>query len=102
VSTIFRPWWYCRLTESYRSVVNRRIATHPEGEVHFNLLAITSRSTYLAQQLVTLEAELVQKTAEDKGTDWTMQQIGEVKERLGRVEEQFKTWDVSTITQDED
>lgn len=78
--------------------MNRRIATHPEGEVHFNLLAITSRSTYLAQQLVTLEAELVQKTAEGKGTEWTMQQIGEVKQTLGRVEEQFKKWDVSIIT----
>ena len=60
--------------------------------MHFNLLAITSRSAYLAKQFAELE-----KTKEEEGEggkEWTDQQIGEVKERLGRVEKQFQEWEV--------
>ncbi|BGP18535.1 hypothetical protein JCM10213_002952 [Rhodosporidiobolus nylandii] len=75
-------------TEVAREVLERRIATHPPGEVMFNLLAVTSRRAFLKQRAEALEA---QSTAGDEGA---AAQLVEVKERLTGIEERLKDWEV--------
>ncbi|KAK4704083.1 hypothetical protein P7C70_g2128, partial [Phenoliferia sp. Uapishka_3] len=76
-----------------KEVLERRIATHPPGEVHFNLMAITSRPAYLARRVEELSAELA------KGTPDALveSQLEDAKERLARVQAQFKEWEVHRL-----
>lgn len=74
-------------------VIEARIALHPEGEVHFNLMALTSRSTYLTNQIVSLKEELNVIQSKGESSDWVSEQIQENEERLRSCQERFKKWD---------
>lgn len=77
-----------------KEVLERRIATHPPGEVHFNLMAITSRSSFLTRQVASLTAQAAAARADGgEGDAWVEEQLGEAKERLARVQAQFKEWE---------
>lgn len=57
-------------------------------------MALTSRSTFLASQLTTLEAELVEIKAKGEGEEWVKEQILETKERVASCQERFRKWDI--------
>ncbi|KAM0751694.1 hypothetical protein T439DRAFT_300694 [Meredithblackwellia eburnea MCA 4105] len=75
-------------TDLAQQVLERRIATHPPGEVHFNLMAITSRSAFLKRKVETLTA--VAASGDDA---LVVEQLEDAKDRLAKVQEQFKEWD---------
>ncbi|KAL8291772.1 hypothetical protein RQP46_002030 [Phenoliferia psychrophenolica] len=77
-----------------KEVLERRIATYPAGEVHFNLMAITSRSAFLEREVAKLEAEAETSRARGEQPDALLEsQLDDVKDRLARVQAQFKEWE---------
>ncbi|GAA5908154.1 hypothetical protein JCM5296_000519 [Sporobolomyces johnsonii] len=75
-------------TDLAREVLERRIATHPPGEVMFNLMAITSRSSFLRSELARLS------TAAEGGDDEAAVRAAELRERLQAIEDKMKDWEV--------
>ncbi|GAA5969478.1 hypothetical protein JCM11641_008129 [Rhodosporidiobolus odoratus] len=71
-----------------REVLERRISTHPPGEVMFNLMCVTSRRAHLKHQL----ADLEQKAS--AGNEGAVAKMLDVKERLEGIEERVKDWEV--------
>ncbi|SCV71353.1 BQ2448_2941 [Microbotryum intermedium] len=69
------------------SVLERRISTHPPGEVMFNLLCITSRRHQLEQKLAKIQSSTSAGSGDD-GSEW------EMKEQLKEIEERLKGWEV--------
>lgn len=57
-------------------------------------MAITSRASFLTRQLATLESELETIKSKGEAESWVREQILETKDRLYRVNEQFKKWEV--------
>ncbi|KAI5477221.1 ubiquitin carboxyl-terminal hydrolase L5 [Pseudohyphozyma bogoriensis] len=73
-----------------KQVLERRIATYPEGSVMFNLQAITSRSTHLASKIESLKAQV----AAGESNDWVSTQLEEAEQQLAMIQERFKEWEV--------
>jgi deoxyxylulose-5-phosphate synthase len=62
----------------------------------FNLMAITSRSGHLTKQVATLTKAIEEGQARGESDEWVNAQLDEAKNKLARIEDQFKEWDVST------
>jgi hypothetical protein len=68
--------------------LERRIATHPPGEVMFNLMCVTSRRASLRARLAELEKQ------SEGGDETALLQASEVREKLEGIEEKLKDWEV--------
>ncbi|BGP57014.1 hypothetical protein JCM8202v2_004650 [Rhodotorula sphaerocarpa] len=75
-------------TDLAKSVLERRIATYPAGEVMFNLMALTGRKSRLERQLHALE----QEAAEGADAQAVQERMG-VQDRLAEIEERMKDWE---------
>ena len=80
------------------SVLERRIATYKAGAIEFNLQAITSRSTSLANRLTHKKGELT--LLESAGTEGIevgklKGEIRDIEDKLYTIRERFAEWDVS-------
>lgn len=82
-----------QLTIVFR-VLQRRIATYPAAEIHFNLLAITSRSTHLKNLITTLESDIANARGKGESDEWIKEQLEDNKQKLARIQSQFKEWEV--------
>lgn len=56
-------------------------------------MAITSRSTYLTQQIKSLKEELLVIQSKGESSAWVQEQIDENEDRLRTCKERFKKWD---------
>lgn len=64
-------------------------------------MAITSRSSFLTRQVASLTAQAAAARADGgEGDAWVEEQLGEAKERLARVQAQFKEWEVCAFFSD--
>lgn len=63
----------------------------------FNLMAITSRSGHLTKQVATLSKAVEEGQARGESDEWVNAQLDEAKNKLARIEDQFKEWDVSAL-----
>lgn len=76
-----------------KEVLQRRIATYPAAEIHFNLLAITSRSTHLKNLITTLESDIANARGKGESDEWIKEQLEDNKQKLARIQSQFKEWE---------
>lgn len=80
--------------------MERRIATYKAGAIEFNLQAITSRSTSLANRLTQKKGELsLLESAGKEGVEVgkLKGEIRDIDEQLYTIRERFAEWDVSSF-----
>lgn len=81
-------------------MVQTRIASHPVGEVSFNLMALTSRTASLARQATSLQAQIDSFTSSNvqgPQVGHAKLQLRDVNEELARAEERRKEWDTDNV-----
>ncbi|GAA5926250.1 uncharacterized protein JCM15063_000226 [Sporobolomyces koalae] len=76
-------------TDLAREVLERRIASHPPGEVMFNLLAITSRLASLRSTISRLET----KPAEERTAPENFE-LNDAKVQVMEIDARMKDWEV--------
>ncbi|GAA6003822.1 hypothetical protein JCM10207_006424 [Rhodosporidiobolus poonsookiae] len=76
-----------------REVLERRIATHPPGEVMFNLMCVTSRRAHLQQRIEELSA----LETEGAAANAAAVELVEAREKLAGIEERHRDWETENV-----